>query len=250
MHTRASIAATTPAAITGTNTGTKGRRQFLVNTSAAGLALATGATWWPSAARASSAMSLPPLPFAEQALDPVISAQTLSFHYGKHHKGYFDNLVKLIQDTPQAEQSLESLITSSAGQPAKTALFNNAGQVWNHTFYWQGLRAKGGGVPPAALKQKIEQSFGSVDALRQELAKAAAAQFGSGWVWLVLQDGQLKVTRTGGGDSPLTVGARPLLALDVWEHAYYLDYQNRRVDHIHAVTDKLVNWGFVQDNLG
>lgn len=227
-----------------------GRRRFLMTTSGAGLALASGAAWWPSAAQASSAMSLPPLPFAEQALEPVISAQTLSFHYGKHHKGYFDNLVKLIQDTPQAEQSLAALVTSSAGQPGKTAMFNNAGQVWNHSFYWQGLRAKGGGVPPAALKQKIEQSFGSVDALRQELAKAAAAQFGSGWVWLVLQDGQLKVTRTTGADSPLTTGAKPLLTLDVWEHAYYLDYQNRRVDHIHAVIDKLVDWGFVQDNLG
>ncbi len=227
------------------------RRHFLLAASSAGLTLASGAgLLWPSAARASSATSLPPLPYAEQALDPVISAQTLAFHYGKHHRTYFDNLVKLIKDTPQAEQSLESLITGAAGQPAKAALFNNAGQVWNHSFYWKGLKAKGGGVPPAALKQRIEQSFASVDALKQELAQAAGAQFGSGWVWLVLQDGKLKVTRTAGADSPLTTGAKPLLALDVWEHAYYLDYQNRRIDHINAVTDKLVDWGFVQDNLG
>jgi Fe-Mn family superoxide dismutase len=122
--------------------------------------------------------------------------------------------------------------------------------VWNHSFYWKGLKAKGGGEPPAALKEKIEQSFASVDALKKELAQAAGAQFGSGWVWLVLQEGKLKVTRTAGADSPLTLGAKPLLALDVWEHAYYLDYQNRRLDHINAVTDKLVDWGFVQDNLG
>lgn len=226
------------------------RRRFLTTASHAGLALAAGSSLWPSAVRASSATVFPALPYGEQALEPVISAQTLGFHHGKHHKAYFDNLVKLIKDTPQAEQSLESLITSSAGQPAKAALFNNAGQVWNHTFYWKGLKAKGGGEPPAALKEKIEQSFGSVDALKKELAQAAGAQFGSGWVWLVLQEGKLKVTRTAGADSPLTVGAKPLLALDVWEHAYYLDYQNRRLDHINAVTDKLVDWGFVQDNLG
>ncbi len=224
------------------------RRHFL--RASLGLALASGASLWPSAVRASSATSLPPLPYAEQALEPVISAQTLGFHYGKHHKTYFDNLVKLIKDTPQADQSLESLITGAAGQPAKAALFNNAGQVWNHSFYWKGLKAKGGGEPPAALKARIEQSFGSVDALKKELAQAAGAQFGSGWVWLVLQDGKLKVTRTAGADNPLTAGAKPLLALDVWEHAYYLDYQNRRLDHINAVTDKLVDWGFVQDNLG
>jgi Fe-Mn family superoxide dismutase len=193
---------------------------------------------------------LPPLPYAENALDPVISASTIGFHYGKHHKGYVDTLNKLLAGTELANLSLENLIVETAGKADKVAIFNNAAQAWNHTFYWRSLRAKGGGEPSAALKQRIEASFGSFDACKKELATAATAQFGSGWVWLVLQADKLKVVKTGNADTPLTTGATPLLTIDVWEHAYYLDYQNRRADYANAVLDKLINWGFAADNLG
>jgi len=191
---------------------------------------------------------LAPLPYAENALEPVITAKTLSFHYGKHHKGYVDNLNKLIAGTEYADLSLEKIITSTVGKPEKTTIFNNAAQTWNHTFYWNSLTPMGGGEPPAALKQKIEASFGSVDACKKELASAAVSQFGSGWVWLVLDGGALKVVKTANADIPITMGFTPLLTIDVWEHAYYLDYQNRRVDYANAVLDKLINWEFALQN--
>ena len=193
-----------------------------------------------------------PLPYAESALDPVISARTMGFHYGKHHKGYVDTLNKLIGGTELAELSLEKLIAETAGKADKLAIFDNAAQTWNHTFYWRSLRANGGGEPPAALKQAIEASFGSLDACKKALAAAATTQFGSGWAWLVLDAGTLKVVKTGNAESEtlLTKGVKPLLTIDVWEHAYYLDYQNRRADHVNAVLDKLINWGFAADNLG
>ena len=193
---------------------------------------------------------LPPLPYAEHALDPVISARTIGFHYDKHHKGYVDTLNKLIAGTPLATLSLEELIAETAGKADKVAIFNNAAQAWNHTFYWRSLRPKGGGEPPAALKQRIEASFGNLDACKKELAMAATTQFGSGWAWLVLEADKLKVVKTGNAETPLIKGAKPLLTIDVWEHAYYLDYQNRRADYVNAVLDKLINWGFVADNLG
>ena len=193
---------------------------------------------------------LPPLPYAENALDPVISATTLGFHYGKHHKGYVDTLNKLVADTEFAGLSLEQLINETAGKADRSAIFNSAAQTWNHTFYWRSLRAKGGGAPPAALKQKIESSFGNLDACKKELATAATTQFGSGWAWLVLEGDKLKVVKTGNAETPLTKGAKPLLTIDVWEHAYYLDYQNRRADYVNAVLDKLINWQFAADNLG
>ncbi|MDN5836232.1 MAG: superoxide dismutase [Nitrosospira sp.] len=193
---------------------------------------------------------LPPLPYADNALDPVISANTLSFHYGKHHKTYVDNLNKLIAGTELADSSLEDVIASTAGQADKTGVFNNAAQIWNHTFYWKSLSPKGGGEPPAALKNKIEASFETVEACKKELATAATTQFGSGWAWLVQDGDKLKVVKTGNADLPLTSGLKPLLTIDVWEHAYYLDYQNRRVDYVNAVLDKLINWGFAADNHG
>lgn len=199
---------------------------------------------------ATTSDALPPLPYAEDALAPVISANTLVFHYGKHHKGYVDNLHKLTAGTELAGLSLESIIGRTAGKADKAAVFNNAAQAWNHTFYWRSLRPNGGGEPPAALKQRIEASFGSLDACKKELAAAAAAQFGSGWVWLVLDGEALKVVKTGNAGTPLTRGARPLLTIDVWEHAYYLDYQNRRADYVNAVLGDLINWGFAADNLG
>lgn len=194
--------------------------------------------------------ALPPLPYADNALDPVVSANTIGFHYGKHHKAYADNLNKLVAGTEFADLSLEKIIATTAGHAEWTAIFNNAAQTWNHTFYWRSLRANGGGEPPTALKQKIEASFGSVDACKKELATAATTQFGSGWAWLVLDGDKLKVVKTSNADVPLTKGMKPLLTIDVWEHAYYLDYQNRRADYVSAVLDKLVNWGFAADNLG
>ena len=194
---------------------------------------------------------LPPLPYPENALDPVISPRTLSFHYGKHHKGYVDTLNKLVAGTELAGSVAGALIAATAGKADKTAIFNNAAQVWNHTFYWRSLRPNGGGEPPAALKQKIEADFRrSLDACKKELATAATTQFGSGWAWLVQDAGMLKVVKTGNAGTPLTRNVKPLLAIDVWEHAYYLDYQNRRADHVNAVLDKLINWGFAADNLG
>ena len=172
----------------------------------------------------------------------------MSFHYGKHHKGYVDNLNKLIAGTEYAARSLENIITGTAGRPEKAAIFNNAAQTWNHTFYWKSMTPKGGGEPPAALKQRIEASFGSVDACRKELASAAVSQFGSGWAWLVLDGGKLKVVKTANAEVPLTTGMKPLLSIDVWEHAYYLDYQNRRADYVNAVLDKLINWEFALQN--
>ena len=193
---------------------------------------------------------LPSLPYADNALSPVISANTIGFHYGKHHKGYIDNLNKLLAGTGFADLPLESIITKTAGIADKSAIFNNAAQAWNHTFYWHSLRPKGGGDPPALLKQKIVASFGALAACKQELAAAAMAQFGSGWVWLVLDGDKLKVVKTGNADAPITTGMKPLLTIDVWEHAYYLDYQNRRADYVNAVLDKLINWDFAADNLG
>jgi Fe-Mn family superoxide dismutase len=193
---------------------------------------------------------LPPLPYGESALDPVISAKTIGFHYGKHHKGYVDALNKLIAGTALENLSLEKLIAETAGKADKVAIFNNAAQTWNHTFYWRSLRPNGGGEPPAALKQRIEASFGNLDACKRDLAIAATTEFGSGWAWLVLEAGKLKVIKTGNAETPLTKGVKRLLAIDVWEHAYYLDYQNRRADYVNAVLDKLINWGFAADNLG
>jgi Fe-Mn family superoxide dismutase len=202
------------------------------------------------AAPPSGPFTLPPLPYAENALDPVISATTLGFHYGKHHKAYVDNLNKAVVGTPLADLSLEQIVTTTYGVADKTGIYNNASQDWNHSFYWKSLRAQGGGVPPATLKQKMEASFGSVDAAKKELFTAATTQFGSGWAWLVLDGDKLAVVKTGNADSPLTRGQKPLLTIDVWEHAYYLDYQNRRADYVTAVLDKLANWQFAADNLG
>jgi Fe-Mn family superoxide dismutase len=189
-----------------------------------------------------SPQTLPPLPYAENALEPIITAKTMSFHYGKHHKGYVDNLNKLIAGTEYADLSLEKIITSTAKQPERIAIFNNAAQNWNHTFYWNSLKPSGGGEPPSALKLKIQASFGSVDACKKELSSTAVSQFGSGWAWLVLEGDMLKVVKTANAGVPQTMGLKPLLCIDVWEHAYYLDYQNRRADYVNAVLDKLINW--------
>ncbi|WP_295642076.1 superoxide dismutase [uncultured Methylibium sp.] len=193
---------------------------------------------------------LPPLPYAEDALAPVISARTVGLHHGKHQRGYVDTLNKLIAGTPYAEMRLEDIITATAGQADEVPVFNNAAQAWNHDFYWKSLRPDGGGVPPLSIRPLIEASFESVDACNAMLADAAIKHFGSGWAWLVLERGKLKVITTVNAEVPATRGLRPLLAIDVWEHAYYLDWENRRPEHVRAVIDRLVDWGFAADNLG
>ena len=193
---------------------------------------------------------MPPLPYADDALNPVISAKTIGFHYGKHHKGYIDNLNKLVAGTEFADMPLEDIITKTASNADKTAIFHNAAQTWNHTFYWRSLKPKGGRMPPAGLKQKIEASFGTVDACKKEFANAAVTQFGSGWAWLALDGGKIKVVKTANADGPITNGLTPLLTIDVWKHTYYLDYQNRRADYVNTVLDKLINWDFAAENFG
>jgi Fe-Mn family superoxide dismutase len=203
-----------------------------------------------TAAVESRSIALPPLPFDQGALAPVISANTLSFHYGKHHKTYVDTLNKLIVGTEFADMPLENIIRAAARQPDHATIFNNAAQAWNHTFYWNSLKPKGGGEPPSELKSLMQTSFGSVDQCKKELSKAAVAQFGSGWAWLVQDGEKLRIVKTPDAKTPLTDEVKPLLTIDVWEHAYYLDYQNRRVDHVNALIDRLANWEFAAQNLG
>jgi len=192
---------------------------------------------------------LPVLPYPTDALSPVISEKTLRFHYDKHHQAYIDALNKAIDDTEFQAMTLKSLIRTTAGKPDKDVIFNNAAQAWNHAFYWDSLSPRGGGEPPAMLKQMIEASFGSVQACKKALAEAAMSQFGSGWAWLVLGDKKIRVVKTGDADNPMTRGQVPLLAIDVWEHAYYLDYQNRRKDYVSGVIEDLLNWDFAASNL-
>jgi Fe-Mn family superoxide dismutase len=193
--------------------------------------------------------TLPPLPYAESALAPVISANTLSFHYGKHHKAYVDNLNKLASGTEYESAPLEKVIRDTAGKPDKSGLFNNAAQVWNHTFYWNCLKGGAGGKPTGRIAQMIESDLGGYDNFRKEFATACTTQFGSGWGWLVSEGGKLRITKTPNAEVPFTKGATPILTIDVWEHAYYLDYQNRRPDYANAVIDKLLNWDFAMENL-
>ncbi|MDO9007158.1 MAG: superoxide dismutase [Thiobacillus sp.] len=192
---------------------------------------------------------LPALPYPQDALSPYISETTLRFHYGKHHQTYIDALNRAIDDTEFQAMPLKALIRATAGKAEQTALFNNAAQTWNHAFYWDSLAPAGGGEPPPALKRMIEASFGSVEACKQALSEAAMTQFGSGWAWLVLDGKKISVMKTNGADNPLTCDKTPLLAIDVWEHAYYLDYHNRRKDHVVSVIDKLLNWNFAASNL-
>jgi Fe-Mn family superoxide dismutase len=195
------------------------------------------------------AHTLPPLPYPGNALEPVISEQTLSFHHGKHHKTYVDTLNKLVAGGPFANLSLEELILRTVGHEQHAAIFNNAAQAWNHAFYWHCLTPRGGDSVPAPLQAKIKAAFGDLAALKREFGKAAIEQFGSGWAWLVLDGSDLRVIKTSNGDDPLPKGMKPLLTIDVWEHAYYLDYQNRRADYVHALLDKLMNWEFAAGNL-
>jgi Fe-Mn family superoxide dismutase len=193
--------------------------------------------------------TLPPLPFADGALAPVISANTLGFHHGKHHKAYVDNLNNLVKGTEFEGAALEKIIKDTAGKSDKAGIFNNAAQVWNHTFYWNCLKPDGGGKPTGKIAQMIDSDLGGYDKFKADFAQTCVTQFGSGWGWLVAEGGKLKLVKTPNAENPLSKGQTALLTIDVWEHAYYLDYQNRRPDHVNAVIDKLINWNFAAENL-
>lgn len=195
------------------------------------------------------AFDLPALPYDKTALEPHISANTLDFHHGKHHNTYVVNLNKMIEGTDLESASLEEIIMKSSKDPSMAGIFNNAAQVWNHTFYWHSMAPQGGGAPTGVIAQKIDEDFGSYDAFVEAFKTAGATQFGSGWAWLVLDNGTLKVEKTANADLPMTKGQTALLTMDVWEHAYYLDAQNRRPDYIATFIEKLINWDFVNENL-
>ena len=196
------------------------------------------------------AFDLPPLPYSRDALAPAISEETLNFHYGKHHQAYVTNLNKLIEGTAHESAALEEIIKDAAKDSSKAGLFNNAAQVWNHTFYWHSMKPGGGGKPSGAIAGKIDADFGSYEKFAEAFKAAGGGQFGSGWAWLVLKDGKLAIRKTPNAETPLTEdGAVPLLTMDVWEHAYYLDYQNSRPNYMQAFLDKLVNWDFANQNL-
>jgi len=194
------------------------------------------------------AVELPKLPYALDALEPHTSKLTLEFHHGKHHKAYVDKTNELIANTDLAKKSLEEIVRAAAGQKDKATLFNNAAQAWNHTFLWNSMSPKGG-KPTGALAQAIEKDLGGFATFAENFKKAAVGQFGSGWAWLTLANGKLEISATGNADTPLVHGKTPLLTLDVWEHAYYLDYQNRRPDYVSTFLEKIVNWDFAAGNL-
>lgn len=196
------------------------------------------------------AFELPALPYEKNALEPHMSANTFDFHHGKHHNTYIVNLNGMLDGSDLADASLEDIIKATAGDPAKAGMFNNAAQVWNHTFFWNSMKPNGGGAPTGELAAKIDSDLGGFDAFKDAFKAAGATQFGSGWAWLVVGDGgKLEVVKTPNAETPLTQGKTPLLTCDVWEHAYYLDYQNRRPDFLAAFLDNLANWNFAAENL-
>jgi len=195
------------------------------------------------------AFTLPALPYSRNALAPHISENTLNFHYGKHHQAYVDNLNKLVAGTPMENQALEEVVRQSWSEK-KMPVFNNSGQVWNHTFYWHSMKPNGGGQPTGLAADKIKQAFGDYEGFKKAFAEAGTTQFGSGWAWLVLNGGKLEVRKTGNAETPLTEkGLTPILTMDVWEHAYYLDFQNARPKYIDTFLNELVNWDFANQNL-
>lgn len=196
------------------------------------------------------AFEQPPLPYAMDALEPYgMKAETFEYHYGKHHKAYVDNLNKLTEGTDLATMPLEEVIKATYKDSAKQGIFNNAAQVWNHTFFWSSMKPGGGGTPTGDLAARIDKDFGSFDQFKEEFTNAATTQFGSGWAWLVDDNGTLKVTKTPNAVDPIAEGQKPLLTLDVWEHAYYIDFRNARPAFIKNFLDRLVNWEFAAQNL-
>lgn len=195
------------------------------------------------------AFTLPDLPYSIDALEPHMSARTLEFHHGKHHAGYVKKLNDAISGTKFDDMSLKDIIRETAGDDSRSGIFNNAAQTWNHTFFWNSMRPNGGGDPSGTLAEAITSSFGSLDDFKDRFSKAAAGQFGSGWAWLVATDGKLAITTTPNAETPVSEdGVTPLLTLDVWEHAYYLDFQNARPDFIETWLNELANWDFAADN--
>lgn len=194
------------------------------------------------------AYELPELPFGYTDLEPYISKSTLEFHHDKHHAAYVTNYNNLVKGTTYDNESLEDVIKAVAGDASKAGIFNNAAQAWNHSFYWNCIKKGGGGTPTGAIAAKIDADFGSFDKFVEAFKNAGATQFGSGWAWLVLDNGTLKVTKTPNAETPLTSGQVPLLTMDVWEHAYYLDYQNKRPAYMDTFVASLINWDFVAEN--
>jgi Fe-Mn family superoxide dismutase len=195
------------------------------------------------------AFELPELPYSQDALDPHISSKTLSFHHGKHHAAYVNKLNELIKGGDLEGKDLEEIIKANADDAGKAGIFNNAAQVWNHTFFWNSMSPKGGGAPSGVIADKLKASFGSVDKFKEEFKNAAVTQFGSGWAWLIQDGNDLKIVKTPNAVNPLSQGQTALFTVDVWEHAYYLDYQNRRPDFVQTVLDKLINWEFINQNV-
>lgn len=228
------------------------RREFLVSIGA--ISLASTVQGFPNIIGTAKPREVPPLPYAENALAPVISAQTVNIHYNRHHKGYFDPVNNLTKGTPLAEASFEEIIMKTYKDKANLngpSLFNMAAQVWNHTFYWNSLTPNRGGAPTGKMLDKIKDSFGDYESFRKQLTDASTSTFGTGWSWLVAdKKGKLSIVKTEDADNPMTQGLKPLLTIDVWEHAYYLDYQNKRADYVKAVIEKLLNWEFAAENLG
>lgn len=231
------------------------RRTFLKWSISVGALTALGMTGWGCSrdqGDAHQTIRLPSLPYKRNALEPYLSAETLRYHYGKHHKGYVNNANHLVADTRMTKLSLVEIMRQ-AFQPRacqQNAIFNNAAQVYNHTFYWNSMSPGGGGSPDGLMKEWLDKSFGSYKDFREAFLDVARGRFASGWTWLVLKDGKLDVISTANAVSPIVQGVQPLLVLDVWEHAYYLDYKNQRVKYIEAFLDHLVNWEFAANNLG
>jgi len=195
------------------------------------------------------ALILPDLPYPKEALEPYISARTLEFHHDKHHNAYVVNANNLLKGTDLEIEDIETIIKKTAGDNSKIGIFNNTAQVWNHTFLWNSMRQGGGGNPTGRISEMISRDFGSYDKFVEEFKNAGATQFGSGWAWLVIENDKLKVMKTANADTPIAHNLKPLLTADVWEHAYYLDYQNRRPDYLSTFVDKLINWDFVNSQL-
>lgn len=188
--------------------------------------------------------TLPPLPYAKDALVPHMSAETFDYHYGKHHQAYLNKLNELVAGKPEEHKTLEELVRTTDG-----VLFNQAAQVWNHTFFWNSMKPAGGGQPSGNIAAAIVRDFGSFEKFRADFTAAAIGRFGSGWAWLIENDGKLSITTTANADTPLREGKRCILTLDVWEHAYYIDYRNARPGFVNAFFDHLVNWDFANENL-
>ena len=192
---------------------------------------------------------LPALPWDENALEPVISARTIALHYGKHHLAYVQKLNELVEGSRFAQMPLERIIAETAGHPDSQKIFNQAAQAWNHTFFWNSLRPRSGGKPSGQIARRIDSDLGGFETFREKFVKTATECFGSGWAWLIERDGKLVIVATANAGTPLTMGAPLLLAVDLWEHAYYLDYQNKRPDFVTAVIDKLFDWRFAEEQL-